>query len=79
MFVETLQLWVFRSGLFTDGVDAGTVITLGLGLGSCKVDLPDQKWGQLFYAHDFRGGSPTPALTGLTLLCGPGRVKGLLS
>ena len=50
----------------TDGVDAGTgqVVTLSLGLGSCRVGLPDRKWGQLANAHDFRGDSSTPTLSG---------------
>lgn len=28
--------------------------------------------GQLFHSHNFRTGSPTPALTGLAILCCPG-------
>lgn len=38
-----------------NGVDvgAGQVITLGLGLDSCRVGMPDGKCGQLFHAHDF--------------------------
>lgn len=64
-----------------DGVDvaAGQVITLSLGLGICRVGLPDGKRGQLSYDHNFGTRKPIPSLTVLALLCCLGKVKGLVS
>lgn len=60
------------------GVGAGQVITLDLGLDSCRVGPPDGKWGQISHGHNCGTGSPTPVLTVLTLLWCPGDVQGLL-
>lgn len=72
------SLHVLRQML--DGVDvaAGQVITLGLGLHICRVDLPDRKWGQLSYDYNFGTDKPTPSQTVLALLCCQGKV-GLFS
>ena len=60
-------------------VEAGLVISLGLGLGSCKVDPPDVKWGQLSHAYNFKASLLGPILTVLALLCCVGELQGLLS
>lgn len=39
----------------------------------------DGQWNQWSHVHDFEAGSPTFLLTGLALLCCPGRVQGLFS
>lgn len=64
-----------------DGVDVvpGQVITQDVGLASCRVVLPDEKWGWLYHGHNFQAGSPIPVQTVLALLSFPGEVQGLLS
>ena len=68
------MLWQLIDGV---DVETGQVITLGLGLGSCRVGPPDGKWGQLSYDHSFGADSPTLLLTGLALLYRAGEVQGL--
>lgn len=55
------------------------LVALGLGLGSCRVGLPDGKWGQLSHGHSFGTGSLTPALTVVAQLCCSGEMQDLLS
>lgn len=78
------RLWVRSLHMLqkiVHGVDVvpGQVITLDVGLDSCRVVLPDEKWGWLYRGHNFQAGSPTPVQTVLSLLSFPGEVQGLLS
>lgn len=51
----------------------------------CRASFPhprhhktDKKWGEVSHGHKFVAGSPTSALTGMTLSCCPGEVQSLL-